>query len=43
MAAFEGMKIENLVFLLTYTFPAYFLEFGVLPEIAKAIDELEWT
>lgn len=40
MAAFEGNLKPILLLFFNY---CIFLEFGVLPEIAKAIDELEWT
>lgn len=43
MAAFEGRfqqsNITTILDFYTNTFP----EFGVLPEIAKALDELDWT
>jgi hypothetical protein len=39
MTAFEG----NFNCLLASRLCCFFLEFGVLPEIGKAIDEMEWT
>lgn len=47
MTAFEGsfksffFSYENVVFYSAALFIP--IEFGVLPEIAKAVDEMEWT
>lgn len=48
MTAFEGNKIWRFlnIFFVRNRNKCFFyvlVEFGVLPEIAKAVDEMEWT
>lgn len=43
MTAFEGNKQHQLDVSVRKSFRFFVIEFGVLPEIAKAVEEMEWT